>query len=372
MLRRTGQPTASIPQRGPLLPVKTAGRLHFLDALRGLAALSVVVYHFFGSSSPLAHALLLNWQNLGAVGVYIFFLVSGFIIPRSLERNPSLWGFWRSRILRLFPPYWFSLTLVFLLTAAGLRASLHLSALGYLTNLSMTAFLVRQPALLGIYWTLSIELVFYVLCSALRLVGLLRFRFLTAFAAVSVYLFALVLANTGHLRAEHLKLELGLLVVAFVGSAFYQAQHTPSRQPLLLLLVPSLLATTLFAQFVNYRHASAGDANAAAFARSFSVSWIIALTLFTLLFLLRHRTFPAPLLWLGRISYSLYLTHILVGDLLAHFFGRGAYLLPTVKVLCSLAVADLCFRFVERPSFVLSGSKPRLPTASPLTPIQQA
>ena len=96
--------------------VREARRLHSLDALRGLAALGVVAYHYL--DQPAYYGLL---------GVELFFIISGFVILMTLERVPSLLQFAIGRAARLYPAYWFSVAVagVFLLGNASGERSKH-------------------------------------------------------------------------------------------------------------------------------------------------------------------------------------------------------------------------------------------------------
>jgi peptidoglycan/LPS O-acetylase OafA/YrhL len=93
---------------------KKSARMDFLDSLRGLAILSVILQHVFESLYSEFRYLSYQYFNIGRFGVTLFFLISGFIIPYSLERGGSIRNFWIGRFFRLYPVYWISLLLSFL------------------------------------------------------------------------------------------------------------------------------------------------------------------------------------------------------------------------------------------------------------------
>ena len=98
-------------------------RLGYIDTIRGLAALAVIYFHVAdhllktgqagaGIESVLFVALT-RWIDLGKVAVVMFFAVSGFVVPYSLDgRSPTpVRDFAISRFFRLYPVYWLSIPL---------------------------------------------------------------------------------------------------------------------------------------------------------------------------------------------------------------------------------------------------------------------
>ena len=135
-----------------------------LDALRFLAALGVMCFHYFsGSIAPLpAGSFTLNPFSLfityGYLGVQLFFIISGFVIHFSLHRPTREYVI--GRFVRIYPLFWVLCTF----TYAATLIFAHSTALSFTTflknlliiNNGQTAFMVD-----GSYWTLTIELLFY-------------------------------------------------------------------------------------------------------------------------------------------------------------------------------------------------------------------
>jgi len=131
-----------------------------LDALRGIAAMMVVLYHFTMGR----HEAELGFK-FGLTGVDAFFMISGFVIFMSISSVKRGIDFAINRFCRLFPTYWAAVTFTFLLLSI---ISVHKigcfepsSLLTYAVNLTMFQSYLKIPDLDGPYWTLIIEVNFY-------------------------------------------------------------------------------------------------------------------------------------------------------------------------------------------------------------------
>lgn len=163
------------------MPSNTEHRLMHLDSIRAIAALMVVMIHCSSAVVPVRPGVLrpgnaIDWliQDLdfGRIGVVLFFVISGFVIPSSLRDGGRRGEFWVRRILRLYPAYWVSIA-----AAVAVHSCLSGSAWGariVLANATMLQSLFHVGDLDGVYWTLKLELAFYAGCWALHRLGLLR------------------------------------------------------------------------------------------------------------------------------------------------------------------------------------------------------
>lgn len=171
--------------QSPLTQVRPNTRFVFIDALRGLAALSVVLFHAVeGHHIPelfgrLPYGLQIGLEN-GNLGVAIFFVLSGFVIAHSLydqKMNISLLGrFTLRRSLRLDPPYWFAIALTIGLSMLGSLVVKDRSIETYSLG-QVAAHLLYLQDILGyqninsVFWTLCFEIQFYLVFAILLAVG---------------------------------------------------------------------------------------------------------------------------------------------------------------------------------------------------------
>ncbi|MGI5287853.1 acyltransferase family protein [Nonomuraea polychroma] len=340
-------------------------RLAWLDALRGPAALAVTMHHAGWTFIPAIWAEVDRRIDLGTWGVFVFFLVSGYIIPASLERRGDVRAFWTGRAFRLLPLLLAACGLALLLAQIGVLAlhpglgerPLPLVVLG---NLTMLQELLNLPAVISVTWTLSYEMAFYLMSVALftvrqahRSAGM---AIALAVAAVPVGLL-LPRATIGG-RADLAAALLGLAVVAAIavtalghGRTRTAAAAAGGLLGLALVVLGSragtwqgmIILATMFAGTAVYR-AEQGAISWRTAAAAVAVvlgcaipakddpAWapavVLAIGVFALALALRRRAFPRWLAQLGVISFSLYLLHPLLLYVLPDLVLYFAVLIP--------------------------------------------
>jgi peptidoglycan/LPS O-acetylase OafA/YrhL len=162
----------------PTKEVEGNHRLEYLDGLRGLAILSVVLFHAYATNTLLDSYLdkytILTPIKYGNLGVFLFFLISGFVILRTLERSENFFVFMKKRYLRLFPamlcaviliyvtaPYFFERvngTPTLLDTIAPLT---FIHPIFYKIVLGLNLSIFEGP-----FWSLYVEFIFYIVFGA--------------------------------------------------------------------------------------------------------------------------------------------------------------------------------------------------------------
>lgn len=129
-------------------------RLYELDALRGIAALAVCLFHF-------------DFLKCGVTGVDLFFMISGFVLFMSVTNAKSLKEFWIARAARLYPVYWLALLIASLVCTACILTLFPIKLSFVISNLLMLQPLFKANYFVGVSWTLYIEMLFYVFISGL-------------------------------------------------------------------------------------------------------------------------------------------------------------------------------------------------------------
>jgi peptidoglycan/LPS O-acetylase OafA/YrhL len=374
-----------------------------LDALRGIAALVVVFDHSSYTFMADFRRELMPQFNTSRYGIMVFFLVSGYIIPASLERRGCVRTFWIGRIFRVYPLW---AVVVTALLAASLLGVAELPDFGrqsavivVVAHATMLQELLGTPSVLLVLWTLSYEMSFYLLVVALftvrlhrqsaaiavtlavlsaasvtagvvlpasALSGLVGTAPLIVCASITMVL-ALCCASArspvlrvfGGVLGGALALVLvpfngtvplweGLVILAvmFLGTAVYRAENGQSTwgrtAAAAVLVVVCAVGSAYWARTDDH------------FARR---GWIVAFLLAVLTFAVglasRGRRVPSLPTRLGTISYSVYLVHPVLLAVIDGTIGRRRQDSPVLEVAFFAVLLPVCLlthRCVEAPS----------------------
>jgi peptidoglycan/LPS O-acetylase OafA/YrhL len=334
-----------------------AHRIGFLDALRGIAVSLVLLQHVGELLFPAVRELSASTLQLGQFGVTVFFLCSGFIIPASLERGGTasrrraLATFWTGRVFRLYPLYWLSLAGAGLLVVAGRHTPEQpLTGSDWLANASMLQMLVGSPHALGLYWTLGLEMVFYLAVSVLFLLGWHQRSAVLSLAASGGCLAAAALSGPLGISAP---LGAFCLATMFTGTVVHRWHTGTLGLPAVAGCVGAVLVS---GGVLLAAHTATAPASEPRFAAMLA-AWLAAYAVFGAGVALRHRTPPAWLRRLGTISFSVYLMQALVLAAVPALPSR--YLTAVLWVAATITLSELTFRVVERPAVRLGRSLTR-------------
>ena len=350
-------------------------RLEFLDALRGLAAVYVLVYHMLLLPQP--NLLAPRWAEKvalnGGTGVTMFFIVSAFSLyytmPLRLRERSPTFNFYLHRFFRIAPLFYFLIaaTLVRDAWAFGVRHSLPEigASMAFLFNLIPT----RQEGFVWVSWTIGVEMLFY------AVFPLLYARVKTLGASIALFFAALMLW-----QVVGLVLDYSVMPEAWKQSILHWnvLRHCPIFA----------VGIVIYHVFVSLPHAHApsesatGTGNALVWAGVFgyaallqgwlpnvfgdSYYWqgLVFACMFMGLALSPWRlVVNRATRFLGKISYSVYLVHTTVIFFLApvyHWIYRHAPSLTAcflgslaLTLLLVLPLSWLTYRFVEEPGIRL-------------------
>ncbi len=320
---------------------KPSGHIPIIEGLRGIACVMVCIFHFTKGYVPDD-----SWAryvgSFGWMGVEVFFVISGFVIPFSLLKGSfslrQFGAFIKKRVYRIEPAYLLSIAVVLLLNFAASKVSGYQGEpfgiswqevgyhLGYLINFTDSEWL--NP----VYWSLEVEFHYYIMIGLL--VAFWRGR---AVLWASVGLFTLLPLLPFQWIA--LMKFTDIFALGILAALFYLGR-IKQRDFIVALLVSSLV--------VFYNH-----------------GWILGtLTLSTALVITFFSGFSlgSVLSFLGKISFSLYLLHVPIGGRVINLAKRLelSYELQLLVVSLALAVSILAswifYVVVERPSFRWSKS----------------
>ena len=347
------------PLRGEPGPAPTRGaRLSVLDGLRLVCALAVAGYHFGDSwrldgVQPPAYFLPQAAPVLiyGFMGVEVFFLISGFVILMS-GWGRTVRDFAASRAARLYPAFWAGV-----LITAGVSALLPISGglpftslpsgPDVVLNLTMLAEPLNRPLVDTVYWTLWIEVRFYLIVACLLAAGITDRR-MKLFGAVWLAAALVLPAFPGAVLDEVVMAEFAPYFIA--GMVLYLLRRNRSDRWSWVLLTACWLVS------LHHVHVRALDLKPGFPVPAWPAPVLLTLAYAMLLAIALGATDRINWRWLGTagaLTYPFYLLHQRVGYSLIRTMHAGTGLPAAVliggAVFVLLVAAWLVHRWIERP-----------------------
>jgi len=318
-------------------PASPSTRLTELDALRGIAAMVVVLFHYTVQAPKVVPSIETTQLGvpLGFYGVHLFFAISGFVIFMTLERTKTSVDFAFSRFTRLFPAYWAAIALTTFAEWLLGQPALLQSAQTIAINLTMLQGFVYVPSVDGAYWSLTVELAFYICMWALWRAGLLGRIETVLIGWITLRLVWWLVPWAPWLVSKVLLLD----YIAFFAigiSAYRVRQGTRRWIEQLPVLAAGLAVTVIIDGFQD------------------GAVYLGALAIFAALIAGKTGFLNAPVLvWLGALSYPLYLVHQNIGySVIAALESAGlpAWAATVLAIAVALGLAQLVHDFIEAPS----------------------
>jgi peptidoglycan/LPS O-acetylase OafA/YrhL len=305
-------------------------RIAALDSARGLAIVLVVIFHFLYSH------ICDGWLKVivgpfGLAGVTLFFMLSGFLIERHLARDANLIRYFSRRLFRIYPAYLVAIPVILAVEHITTGTN-HWSPTQIVANALIIQDILNAPLMLGVFWTLLIEIKFYALAPFVKRAPPIVLR---------IAPYATIAANFGVLlmRGEASNL-LTYITFCFVGMHFGLWVRSEMSALALGILV-AVSAVSAFA-FTNYF--------------AFGLAIFVVLDAAILALALKQPVNVPPLPFLGRVSYSWYLYHAAIGfPLIATISSllpveKGAvFVAVSTAVIVSLVTSWVSFILIERP-----------------------
>jgi peptidoglycan/LPS O-acetylase OafA/YrhL len=344
-------------------------RIKELDALRGIAALFVVLFHYT-MGTPEAN---LGFKY-GVTGVDLFFIISGFVIFMSIQKVSSGLEFAINRFTRLYPTYWTCATITFLCQIfvhyqLGMENSSNIGL--YLVNLTMFQHYFKVGDIDGPYWTLIIEMIFYIGILILFVTKKLKYILhigIIIVLLISVYSVLLVDTypdlNWDFIYWFPLYSHVSLFVAGIIFYKIFQNEGKWYINYLLLIICLSV-QSSLFAYIPK----------AALFISNSEYSMMLAFYFAVFCLFVNHKLkfiVSKPTLFIGKISFALYLIHQFVSiefiiPVLQKQVTSNFWITSCIALFVSISLATFITYAIEIPLGKKLNSKLKLKLKVPIS-----
>lgn len=302
-------------------------RFPALDVYRVIAAYAVLFYHYAyrgertGSLAPVDYGVFESVAQYGYLGVPFFFMISGYVIAFTMDGRPAK-QFLVARVIRLYPTFWLccSITSVVLLfNGAG-------DLYTFLLNLTMLPEKFGVQMIDGVYWSLAVEIYFYLMMALLLLVGGGRLSYwIDGLIALGLLAATIKLAGGSFgfpIRGHFPLFAVGMLVFRF--------HRGDGARYLYFSFVAFLIATWAGVEFASRQTEKYEESFSVLVLSSiYAVMYVLMLVVNKITINSRSLRFVAIC---GGATYPVYLLHAKIGYAIFGMFGVGWLMLVMTTV----------------------------------------
>lgn len=319
-------------------------KLNNIQILRGISALLVCCFHFRDTINFPGSAIGDILFKKGSIGVPVFFIISGFIMAFTTQKInfstnsfQQITLFYKRRVIRIVPLYYL-LTLAAMIPGGSFLLYFYGDGLYELTHSLLFLPTRKGFPVLFLGWSLNFEMFFYLIFGLSLFFKEKRYYFIVGF-----FILTTILGYSIHFDSPYLKIvtnSLNLYFVVGIIFALLLNKHTVSKK---WAAIVSVIGITSFILVLLSIIPIGNDWVKLAIISTFVFSFLT----FDYVFHFEGNKF---LIFLGDISYSLYLSHPFVEIVLKRFKIEGYLNIPffLLKIVLAIIVASLLYYFVEK------------------------
>lgn len=346
-------------------------RIQFMDILRTLAVLLVMWGHFimvgtFATSIPgiIANNNLpiLNQNKQGLwkfegwlvnyfhtqtaiIGVLLFFLITGYLISQMQERYSPI-NFLINRFFRIFPTLGFCIIIngIFVYLTQGISFKF----ISYLASITLIYNFILVPPIMGVLWTLIIEVIFYLLASFIKKFDIYKLIAMYAFILLTIILCSKYKNNNILFNFAY---NMKYIAFILVGTSIQLAENVEKMFNRILLISSSAIyAFSIFKLYYFLFNDKTTYPNIG--------SHVITLTIFLTFYLIQNKTniferLPKAVYYGADLVYPMYLIHPVFGLGIMYILaskGINNYLIICGGVVLSIIISTIVHVVIEKPS----------------------
>ncbi|THV63131.1 acyltransferase family protein [Chryseobacterium candidae] len=319
-------------------------KLNNIQILRGISALLVCCFHFRDTINFPGSAIGDILFKKGSIGVPVFFIISGFIMAFTTQKInfstnsfQQITLFYKRRVIRIVPLYYL-LTLAAMIPGGSFLLYFYGDGLYELTHSLLFLPTRKGFPVLFLGWSLNFEMFFYLIFGLSLFFKEKRYYFIVVF-----FILTTILGYSIHFDSPYLKMvtnSLNLYFVVGIIFALLLNKHTVSKK---WAAIVSVIGITSFILVLLSIIPIGNDWVKLAIISTFVFSFLT----FDYVFHFEGNKF---LIFLGDISYSLYLSHPFVEIVLKRFKIEGYLNIPffLLKIVLVIIVASLLYYFIEK------------------------